>query len=120
VHSVRVLIGALPAPLQEAVSAVVARDPHIELVGLAATPSELLAAAGELDAEVVVVATVDSALPGVATHLLDQYPDIRVVAVAPEGSAALVYSLQPHTDRFSGSSVAGLAESIRAAWHQPA
>ena len=66
------------------------------------------------------VATVDGDLPGVATHLLDQYPDIRVVAVAPEGSAALVYSLQPHTDRFSGSSMAELASSIRAACHRAA
>jgi len=73
-----------------------------------------------LRADVVVVATVDGALPGVATHLMDQYPNIRVVAVAPEGGRALTYALQPQVHSLLGSSLADLAKQIRAACEEDA
>jgi len=114
VHSVRVLVGVLPEGIRDAVHAVITGDSDIDMVGFAATPSRLLRAAGTLRADVVVIATVDGGLPGVATHLVDQYPDIRVVAIAPEGRTALTYALRPRIDSFSGSSVAELAEAIRA------
>ena len=113
-HSVRALVGDLPEALRNAVTDVIVREPDTDLVGYAATPFELLRAAGTLDADVVVVATVDGALPGVATHLVDQYPDIRVVAIAPEGATTLTYALRPRIDVFSGSSLAELAKAIRA------
>jgi DNA-binding NarL/FixJ family response regulator len=119
VHWVRVLFGVLPAGLQAAVSEAVAQEPDIDVVGVAATPTELLLAAGTLRADVAVIAAADDELPGVATHLLDQYPDIRVVAVAPEADAALLYSLRPRLDRFSGSPLE-LAKAIRAACHEAA
>jgi threonine dehydratase len=120
VHSVRVLLGVLPDRVHHAVSEVIVGEPDIDMVGVAATPSGLLRAAGALHADVVVVATVDGGLPGVATHLVDQYPDIRVVAVAPEGGSALIYALRPHLDTFLGSSVAELAKEIRAACEEDA
>jgi threonine dehydratase len=118
VHSVRVLVGVLPEGIRDAVNAVLVGDPDIDMVGFAATPSGLLRAAGTLRADIVVIATVDGGLPGVATHLVDQYPDIRVVAVAPEGRTALTYALRPRIDNFSGSSVAELAEAIRVPCHE--
>jgi DNA-binding NarL/FixJ family response regulator len=108
----------LPEGIHDAVNEVIVRDPDIDLVGFAATPSGLLRAAGALHADVVVVATVDGAMPGVATHLLDQYPDIQVIAVAPEGRTALTCALRPRIDSFSGSSLAELAEAIRAPCHE--
>lgn len=117
-HSVRVLVGVLPEGIHDAVNEVIVRDPDIHMVGFAATPSGLLRAAGTLRADVVVIATVDGGLPGVATHLVDQYPDIRVVAVTPEGRTVLTYALRPRIDSFSGSSVAELAEAIRAPCHE--
>lgn len=119
-HSVRVLVGALPDGVRDAVGEVLVREPDIDVVGVAATPSALLQAAGTLQADVVVVLSIDGALPGVATHLVDQYPDIKVVAVAPEGRTALTYALRPRLDSFSGSSPAELAKAIRAACHEPA
>jgi hypothetical protein len=117
VHSVRVLFGDLPADLHDAVSEVVAGEPDFELVGVAAKPSALLYAAGTLRADVVVVAAAGGEMPGVATHLLDQYPGIRVVAVAPQAGTALVYALAPRVDRFTGSSPAELVRALRRACH---
>lgn len=119
-HSVRVLIGALPEGVYNAVSEVIVREPDLDVVGVAATPSGILHAAGMLHADVVVVGIVDGALPGVATHLLDQYPDIRVVGVAPEGRTALMYALRPRIDSFSSSSLTELSKAIRAACHETA
>lgn len=119
-RSVRVLVGALPEGLRQVVDEVVVREPDIDVVGVAGSPSGLLRAAGTLRADVVVVAAVDGALPGVATHLLDQFPDIRVVAVAPEARAALMYAMRPRLDEFYGSSPAELANTIRAACHEVA
>jgi len=118
VHSVRVLFGALPESLRDALVEVISQESDIELLGVCDGTSLLLSMAGELRADVVVLGAADGGLPGVATHLVDQYPDIRVVAVAPEGRAALVYGLQPRIDTFSGSSPAELAKPIRAACYE--
>lgn len=116
-HSVRVLFGALPADLHDAVSEVVAGEPDLEMVGVAAKPFALLRAAGTLRADVVVVAMAGGEVPGVATHLLDQYPGIRVVVVAPQGRTALVYALRLCVDRFAGSSPQELVRALRRACH---
>ncbi len=116
-HAVRVLFGALPADLYDAVSEAVAGEPGLEVVGVAAKPSALLRAAGTLRVDVVVVAAAGDEVPGVATHLLDQYPGIRVVAVAPHGGTALVYALRPRVDRCTGSSPPDLVRAVRRACH---
>jgi uncharacterized NAD-dependent epimerase/dehydratase family protein len=117
VHPVRVLVGSLPHGLQDTVTEVLAGMLDIDVSVIATNPSGLLRAAGTLRADVVVVAAVDGDLPGLATHLLDQYPDIRVVALAPEGRTALTYALHPRTERYVGSTVAELARTLRAACH---
>ncbi|MEU4713989.1 hypothetical protein AB0F73_10115 [Micromonospora purpureochromogenes] len=111
--SIRVLLGALPTTVRDAVSDAVGGQADVELIGVAAGPSELLRAASALRADVVVVAAVAGALPGVATHLLDQHPDIRVLAVTGAGTA-LSYRLRPHLVEFACSTPAELAAAIRA------
>jgi DNA-binding NarL/FixJ family response regulator len=118
-YPMRVLVGALPDGVRDAVNEWLVQEPEIEVVGTAATPSALLSAAGTFGVDVVVVATVRGALPGVATHVLDQYPEVRVVAVAPQGQSALLYAQRPRLDSFSGSSLAELASALRAACHEP-
>jgi DNA-binding NarL/FixJ family response regulator len=114
VHSIRVLLGALPTTVRNAVSDAVIRQTDVELLGFAERPSELLHAAGTLRADVVVVETVDGRLPGIASHLVDQYPDIRVLAVTPEARTALIYTLRPHVDTVTGEKPEDLAAAIRA------
>jgi len=114
VSPIRVLLGALPPAVRNAVSEAVGSRADVEVVGAADRPAELLRAAGALDADVVVVATVAGELPGVATHLVDQYPDIRVLAVTGAGTA-LSYRLRPQLDEVSCATPDELAAAIRAA-----
>ena len=111
--SIRVLLGALPPALRAAVSAAIDGRADMVVVGVETRPSELLWAAGELRADVVVVAAAAGELPGVATHLLDQHPDLRVLAVAGTGTA-WCYRLRPRLDEVRCRTAAEMGAAIRA------
>ena len=110
---VRVLLGCLPTSLQGAVSAAVRSQIDIEVVGVAIQPTALLLAAGELRPDVVVVGMDCGGLPGVASHLVDQYPDLTVLAVSPDGRHALGYAVHERVERVDTSSPAELVHAIR-------
>jgi hypothetical protein len=103
----------LTTTVRDAVFRAVGGQADLEVVGVAAGPSELLCAAGQLRADVVVVEAGAGSLPGVATHLVDQYPGIRVLAVTGMGTA-LSYRLRPQLVEFACSTPAELAAAIRA------
>jgi DNA-binding NarL/FixJ family response regulator len=115
VRPVRVLLGDLPTLLHNTVSGAIRSHVELEVVGVAIQPTALLLAAGALRPDVVVLAMVGGGLPGVATHLLDQYPQLRVLAIAPDARHGILCALRPHADRVETSSMADLVDAIRAA-----
>lgn len=110
---VRVLFGALPAALHTTLSEAIRSQQDIEVVGVASRPSSLLLEAGTLRANIVVVATAGCVLPGIASHLLDQYPHLRVVAVTPDGRQALVSVMRPYVEHIAVPSPANLVRGMR-------
>jgi len=116
---VRVLFGTLPAPLHAALSEAISSQTDIEMVGVAIRPTSLLVEAGVLGADIVVVALSGAAPPGVTSHLLDQYPHIRVVAVAPDGRQALVSGMRPYVEHITDASPAGLVHAMWRLGEQP-
>jgi DNA-binding NarL/FixJ family response regulator len=116
---VRVLFGALPAALHATLSEAISSQPDIEVVGVASRPMSLLAEVGTRQADTVVVALVDRTPPGITSHLLDQYPHIRVVAVATDGRQALVSVLRPYVEQIEVSSPVDLVRAIRWPDEQP-
>jgi hypothetical protein len=94
---------------------VAAIDAHagFELAGIVYRPSELLSAAERAD--VAVVAAEDGAVPGIASHLLDQYPDLTVLALLPDDRGVLLHALRPQTVELAGIGPAALATAITAA-----
>jgi hypothetical protein len=121
VPTVRILLGALPTSLLGAVAELVRSHQDLEVVGAVPQPSDLLLAAGLLRADVVLVGMVGEGLPGIASHLLDQYPHLKVAAVAPDAQQVLVYTSRPHLIRLPVppapvlSPVDVLADAIRTA-----
>ncbi|MEV0429647.1 hypothetical protein [Micromonospora sp. NPDC050495] len=99
--------------VRDAVLRAVEEQADLEVVGVAADPWELLQAAGAQAADVVVVPAPAGGLPGVATHLLDQYPGIRVLAVTGAGTA-VSYRLRPQLVEVAWATPAELAAAIRA------
>ncbi|WP_203840677.1 hypothetical protein [Winogradskya humida] len=98
--------------MRHTISQAISGRPGLELIGVFTRPVELLAAAGELRADVVVVAAEAGGLPGIATHLVDQFPDIRVLAVTG-GGTALSFRLEPCLREVRCTTTGELAEVIR-------
>lgn len=113
---VRILFGALPPSLEGDVIDLIYSQADIEVVGVAIHPTELLLAAGSLDVDAVVVgAAPDGGPPGIASHLLDQYPHLRVLAVASDGRQVLLCDLQSRVVRIPTASPQELARTIQTA-----
>jgi DNA-binding NarL/FixJ family response regulator len=111
---VRVLFGALPAALPTSLVAAIRSQQDIEVVGVASGPTSLLLEAEALRADIVLVAAVGGAPPGIVSHLLDQFPHLRVVAVTSDGRHALVSAMRPHVEHVAVSSPADLVRAMRA------
>jgi DNA-binding NarL/FixJ family response regulator len=117
---VRVLLGALPTWFHSALTESVRSRADLEVVGVAIQPTELLLDAGARQADVVLVAMADGGVPGIASHLLDQYPHIKVLAVAFDGQEVLLYSLRPQIVRVPTPSLEELITTIRTLAGPPA
>ncbi|HEX6367437.1 MAG TPA: hypothetical protein VF006_00810 [Longimicrobium sp.] len=66
----------------------------MEVVGEAGSPVELLLQAGRTAADLAVVELEDQALPGIASHLLAEYPDARVLGVSGDARRACLYEMR--------------------------
>lgn len=109
----RVLFGAIPAGLLASFHEVIGSRTDIEVVGLVERPTALLVEGGTLRADVVVVTWTGREVPGIASHLLDQYPQIRVVAVTPDGRRAAVSTMRPHVEHITVPTPADLLRVLR-------
>ena len=57
--------------------------------------------------------TAGCVLPGIASHLLDQYPHLRVVAVTSDGRQVLVSVMRPYVEHIAVPSPADLVRAMR-------
>jgi hypothetical protein len=112
--SIRVLRAGPLIPLH-ALDQILAAADDIELVGGATDPVEILLACGRMRAEAVVIPMEGDELPGIATHLLAEYPDVKVLGVTPDASRALLYERHARLTRLDDVPPPGLLDAIRAA-----
>ena len=69
-----------------------ADDPSLEIVGEVIHPIDILLELGSTQAEVVVIDLPASEEdPGLCSHLLAEYPEVKVVAVSSGGETSIVY-----------------------------
>ena len=67
-------------------------DPDLEIVGEVIHPIDILLELGSTQAEVVVIDLPASEEdPGLCSHLLAEYPAVKVVAVSSGGETSIVY-----------------------------
>jgi DNA-binding NarL/FixJ family response regulator len=111
---IRVLL-AVPSSLRNALHPVLSDADDIEVATTAVDALEILLAAGALPADVVVIVIEDEAIPGIATHLLAEYPHLRVLGVTGDGQRAALYELEPRQVSLGEISPSGLLDAIRAA-----
>lgn len=111
---IRILLTNLPRMLQDVLERVLADQDDMELVGYVADPIEVLLIATAREIEVVILG-VEDGLPGVASHLLEERPQLKILAVSPDGRRAFLYHLQPYMVPIGELSPDGLVDAIRAA-----
>jgi DNA-binding NarL/FixJ family response regulator len=113
--SIRVLFESFPPVLDGLFEEVIEGQPDMELVGVATEPLDILIAAGQTRADVVLLAMPDGELPGVASHLLNEYQHIKVLAVSLHSQHAFLYQLRTELVPLGEASPGALLEAIRAA-----
>jgi DNA-binding NarL/FixJ family response regulator len=113
--SIRVLFAGLPPMLHGVFEDAIRDQPDMDLVGAATEPLDILIAAGQTKANVVLLAVPDGDLPGVASHLLSEYQHIKVLAVSLHSQHAFLYQLRAELVPLGEASPSGLLEAIRAA-----
>ena len=91
-NTVRVLLGNRPRMLRESLRGAIEHQADIEVELVEPDPLELLAAVERTGADVVVITLPQAnADPGLTSHLLNEYPDLLVIAVSPVAGSAFAY-----------------------------
>jgi DNA-binding NarL/FixJ family response regulator len=91
--SIRVLLATVGADLPNELEAVLNQAPNVQLVGKASGPTELLLAAQRGVDVIVIVAEVSYPPPGVCSHLLSEWPELRILVVSVSGAHSTLYWL---------------------------
>ena len=113
---IRVLVANLPVSLFERVMSLAVQQPDIVLVGQVQDPVELLMAVGSGVDVLILGAPQADPMPGICSHLLSEYPDLRILVLASTGEAAILYWLGLRRQQLHPLSAAALLSGIRHAY----
>jgi DNA-binding NarL/FixJ family response regulator len=106
--------------VRAALEGVFADQGDIQVVGDVSDPTEVLLAVGRTGADVVILGIQDTELPGIASHLLDQYPYLKILAVSSERQHVFLYELRPQLVSIGERDAHGLLHAIRTAMRSEA
>ena len=101
--------------LRELLKDLICRQGDMEVVGEALDPLEVLYAVRKTEADVVVTTLPESGEAGISSHLLAEYPELLVLALAPDGSDAMLYRQVLVKESVHGEAFDGLLSVVRQA-----
>ena len=111
---VRVLIGIDSFLLSDVLGTHLTNDPNCEIVGEVTEPVDLLVAAGETKADVVIMTWPQSGkMPAICTHLMSAYPDLTVIGLSLNGDQSYVCRRPTVVRTLNQSDLASIQEVIR-------
>ena len=89
---VRVLVANRPRLMKDLVLATVADQPDIEVVGVTDNEAEITELVERTRPDYLIIALDESEVrPGLSGFLLGRYPQMKILAVAPERNRSLFY-----------------------------
>lgn len=114
-NRIRVLIANQPRLMRELISATIADQPDIELVGEVGRQDDLADAVAETRPDVLIVAMDDrNKYRDQCGFLLGRYPEMKILALAPEQNRALFYwAVVDIRSKALESSEAGILDAMR-------
>jgi chemotaxis response regulator CheB len=119
VKRVRVLIANRPRLMRELVMATISEQPDIEVVGEVADEDNLTEAVEQVRPDVLILAMDEPVKRmGQCGFLLGRYPQMRILALAPEQNRALFYwAIVDVRSKSLESSEAGILDALRQPAH---
>ena len=115
--TIRVLVENRPRLMRELILAVFADQPDIEIVGEVANDLEIPASVKQTNPDFLVIALDNpSERPAVCDAVLQLYPEMRIIAVAPNQNYSVHYwaSLDIHSNDIEASEE-GILSAVRCA-----
>ena len=113
---IRVLVANQPRLIRELIVATIADQPDIELVGEVGKQEDLADAVAQSRPDVLIVAMDAQENPVQCGFFLGRYPEMRILALAPEQNRAFFYWAIVDVRRKSlESSEAGILDAMRQA-----
>lgn len=112
---IRVLVASLSGILLELITNLLQQQPDMQLVGVVQGQVNILLAATGVDVLILGAPQV-APLPGICSHLLSEFPHLKILVVTPNGEAARVYWLGLRRQRLGPLSAARLVTEIRLAY----
>jgi len=113
--AIRVLVANRPRLMRELILAVFADQPDIEIVGEVADDAEIPATVKQTNPDFLVIALDNpSERPAVCDTMLQIYPGMRIIAVAPNQNYSVHYwaSLDIHSNEIEASEE-GILSAVR-------
>ncbi|MGH2523082.1 MAG: hypothetical protein ACRDH2_11315 [Anaerolineales bacterium] len=111
----RIILANEPRLLREMFKRVIRTIPDLEVVGEASSLEALEPLIEQTQAQWVVVSLIASGqMPESVERLLSQHPTLRILAVAEDGSQAMVKWLESREERLSGFSLNDLIAALQA------
>lgn len=114
-RNVRVLVANRPRLMRELVLATLFDQPDIDVVGEVENEADILRTVEEKRPDYLIVALEDpKARPSVCDVLLEKFPNMKILALAPERNSSIFYwaSLDIHSFNVE-SSEDGILEALR-------
>ena len=111
----RVLVADRPTQLRAAVHNAVTGEPDLELVEISGGEIEMLLLVAESHADLVVMAMTARTLPPLAERLLDENPQLTVLALDLDQAEGLLHRVWPSTTLIQDLSADGLTAVLRRA-----
>lgn len=114
-QSRRLLAANLPPVLQTQLQTAIAEEPDWELVGTVEGNMTTLLAAGD-DIDLIILGALTAwPLPGICTHLLHEFPHLKLIVVSVDGLELYLYWLNLENRRQPVVSATSLHMTIRLA-----
>jgi DNA-binding NarL/FixJ family response regulator len=115
VDRIRVLPARLPDMMLDALKRVEEAEPDIEVVEETGVGVDLLVAAGQTRTDIVVMGLAGSAFPGICSHLLAEYPHLKILGISAADHRGFLYELRTHEAALGEITPHNLLAKIRTA-----
>ncbi len=113
--TIRVMVANRPRLMRELVLATIADQPDIEVVGEVQNEADIARVVNETHPDFLIVALDEpNRRPPICDELLKSYPEMRILALAPEQNASVFFwaSLDIHSNRVEASEE-GILSALR-------